>query len=306
VTAYHMWTRLWFLPIALLPWLVLLGAAHYAQKTWALATATIWLLLAPLLLLPVLWLASTFLRVWVARRVYPYNLGAQSCANFRSSAGLSTAKIERLRVITMATLSAVSIGLYLNWSVDSALPFAVYATTAVLTVFTRRAMPPIVAYFATTKRERLDFLERLQRRVPGTVAAMLVVEAGFNHAEPLSVNLRRLLLVQFDKRRAQDCEWISEARSLMTNCAWIVLDTRDTSDAVLLELQEVFRSKLHAKSILISDDNGQCPAVELLRQRGEEVPVPLTFLTEADALRHFRLEAFVAKAPAGSRRETDA
>lgn len=281
---YRFWSSPWLWTLRFIAWLGFMALALYVESRFASDRVLVWLLHGVLWLYVAATVLSALMRLTLARTAYGTQLLPQMAATLRASSGYARAQLEKMRIVVSSALSLVALTTYSTTAFQAALPFAAFFGAASLTYLLRISLPPLVAYFASSRPERLDVLERLQRRVLGTVGAMLDIQGSVGASDQTTVIFRRLLLVQFDLRRENDGEWKAEAARLMNDTPLLILDSRDTSDAVMYEVAEILRLGYQQKTIFLSEPDGRCPALSLLLERNPNAPRNLHRLSEREMM----------------------
>jgi hypothetical protein len=250
-------------------WVGLACSLAYFEHSALLSVAAFAFVVAPLLLFSALNVAHSLHRLVWAALVHRASLPRHGLVAIRAFPKLARARYDVLRLCNQTLIAAVV--LVLHWWLNVAMPLAVeaHALSAMLVISLRVCLPPAFLYLASSAPDRLLLAQTLQMRsIPG-VTCLLDVS---NHIEVQGSRIgsfSKLFVVLFDARTKRDRDWQALVDSLVRVVPVIILDTRDTTEGVLHEVRRIDELRLLHKSIFVSNEHGECPALAAL---GLEIP----------------------------------
>jgi hypothetical protein len=120
------------------------------------------------------------------------------------------------------------------------------------TAFLRVVLPPGGVYLASSDPERISFLKQLNRNIIPGFAALLEVS---NFADPSQKGFswKDLLLLQNDFRTTDLSNWPDVVKQLIEMAAIVVVDGRDRSAGLELEVKRILKNRLEFKTVFLWD-----------------------------------------------------
>jgi hypothetical protein len=263
-------------------WLLVMTAAGLSERAGLFNGSAWWH--APLMLL---WLLAAIqyihsvIKLSLAIKTFGRQLPSFTLEMSRIFRLMARAKLEISKITWHAILSGAALVAIFAFKLESAKPFAAFLIGLSIVIVLRNFLPPTALYLSSSAEARLDLFRQLVRRSAFTsVHALLEIDKYVEVNQPIGPLTSKAFVISFDLRTNNDDVWKKTAGRLMAISALIILDARDASSGVLYEAREIFRRGFLNKSIFLSKESGELPALERLRQQDEIIDTNVLHLTE--------------------------
>ncbi len=245
-------------------WLVVIGAVVWFERSQALASTTLLWALFPIWLLAAMNLGHCVVRIQWASRTFRRHLPGLAARMIPLFSKMARARTERMKIATHLGLSALVLIVCVRLGVQGPLPFCIFFVSVALVASLRIILPPAAIYLSSSAPVRLQLMQQLQARVIPGVTGLLDVTQNIDTTDGVKTFFFKATIMLFDSRTNADDDWKVVAAELMDIVPLVFLDARETSPGVLYEVERIFREKLAYKTMFVSEENGQCPALESL------------------------------------------
>jgi len=202
-----------------------------------------------------LWLHS-LARVYWAARIYGRHL-----PGFMRRMALMFPRLARSRSETTKILLHLGLAVFglvlasVTGTYSVLLPTALILGIAIVALL-RAVLPPAGVYLASSAPERIGFFGQLSKRTMFGFAALLEVS---NLADPNQEGfLGESVGVLNDFRTSEPGDWPDVVKQLIEMAAVIVVDGRDQSPGVEIEIRRILTNRLEFKTAFLSSD-GKLP-----------------------------------------------
>ena len=185
------------------------------------------------------------------------------------------------------SLTIISFFSEYNW-----LPIGLYALSTYLFNATKLHLPPVALLLGRSSDTEADFHANLNKIIaPFQTISSLIVER-----RPLSLKnmSRAYFMKQATHRNKWGDNWITNIKELMDIAKIIILDTREVTSAILIEIEALIHSNHTFKTVFIVGSNGEKPVIDKIQMKIPDInQSDLAYIYEEDI---YSLMKYITKA----------
>lgn len=246
-----------------------------------------WLLLvvtAPAAFLALLHYLHWFLRLsWVVK-TYGRHLPEFMRRMIRLFPKLARFRTETTKVGLHLALASFAFALVATLGVYSVLPLCALLLGIAGTALLRILLPPAGVYLATSSPECIRFFGQLSRRTIPAFAALLDVSNLLDPDGDFKDFYGEALGVLNDYRTTSPDDWPDVVKQLIEMAALVVVDGREQSPGIELEVKRILSNRLEFKTAFLTADGTLPRVLSRLDAKSSHPSGTFLLLTPEDAL----------------------
>lgn len=239
------------IPLGLI-WIGVLTALAYAESLAGIPWWVPFLVAVPMALVALSHYFHALVRLQWAARTYGRHLPGFMRRMAVMFPRLARFRIETTKILLHFALAVFGLILVADTGAYSVLLASGLLLGIAMTALLRAVLPPAAVYLASSDPERIKFFGRLNKLTPYGVAALLEV-SNFAHPNEEGFLGKSVGLLN-DFRTTAPGDWQDVVKQLIEMAAFVVVDGRDQSPGVELEVKRILRNRLEFKTAFLSPD----------------------------------------------------
>ena len=283
------------LPLTLF-WVITFTIISYIEFQGWLPRWLLALLTAPAALVAFLNYTHFFLRLRWSVQTHGTNLPGLILRMVNLFPKLARFRVEMQKILIHISLAIIAFTLCIGLRVYSLLPLSALLLSIATIVLLRAILPPGGVYLASSNPERVEFFIQLSYRTIPQIAALLEVSTLLDPDKRDRNFFLDAAGALNDYRTLNPDDWTMVVKQLMEMSAIIVVDGRDHTAGLQLEVERILRNRFELKTVFISDDGTMPHILSRLNAKSSHPSGTFQLMTPDDAL--YAIPVFLKNAKA--------